>query len=486
MSRHVAPHRWADALAGRVHRKQLAKMEVHASACTRCAVVRQDVERTVETFVAIRSQTSPPLSWDSVRARVHWSVSTAKHRRVVGSPLPSARMVGGGVALGVALAIAVYVGLPSRMAPVPPLARRDVLPPAASPPPPVTALVSRLAGAVLIDGISATTNDAFAKSLGAGTVLTTVEGRIDVQFGQASGFAVGPRSTLRVVRLDAEMIELAVEGVVDVNVGPRRPGERFLVNAGNQAIEVRGTRFVVARDARGTRVLCHHGLVTVRDNRRAASVEVGAARSAFIAADAALGEGDSPQLVSLSADDLAQFAKSEPWTTPFWSTELLEHSAALEIAAASKRSVRVDGVELGEAPLRMRVMPGRHTIETADGNGRFRRAGWIDVAPARGATFEVAEATSRPLSAGIAKRKSQFAAGIDRARLGACTRRLAKSGLTDTVHIEISVDAHGAVNVLNIVDTDLPSDTATCVHDVLSEVRFGAGPAASWRDRVDL
>ena len=66
-------------------------------------------------------------------------------------------------------------------------------------------------------------------------------------------------------------------------------------------------------------------------------------------------------------------------------------------------------------------------------------------------------------------------------------RSIAKAGLTGTyVHIEISVDAQGAVGFLNVIDTDLPSATSGCVREVLADVRFGAGAAATWRERVDL
>ena len=109
----------------------------------------------------------------------------------------------------------------------------------------------------------------------------------------------------------------------------------------------------------------------------------------------------------------------------------------------------------------MRVTPGRHTIEAADSAGRFRRAGWVDVSRERAARFEampIEDDAAASSAAAIAARKHQLATGLDHARLHQCTRRLAKSGLTDTfVQIEITVDAAGAVNVLNIIDTDLPS-----------------------------
>jgi hypothetical protein len=66
-------------------------------------------------------------------------------------------------------------------------------------------------------------------------------------------------------------------------------------------------------------------------------------------------------------------------------------------------------------------------------------------------------------------------------------RSIAKAGLTGTyVQIEIAVDAQGAVGFLNVIESDLPSATASCVREVLADVRFGHGAAATWRERVDL
>src|SRR5690606_20610003 len=95
--------------------------------------------------------------------------------------------------------------------------------------------------------------------------------------------------------------------------------------------------------------------------------------------------------------------------------------------------------------------------------------------------------TEPPRTAAIAQRRRQLRAGIEHARLARCTRTIAKAGLADTyVEIEISVDETGAVAFLNVIDTDLPSTTARCVRDVLVDVRFGAGAAATWRERIDL
>jgi hypothetical protein len=163
---------------------------------------------------------------------------------------------------------------------------------------------------------------------------------------------------------------------------------------------------------------------------------------------------------------------------------LVQTSSALEIATVGKRAVRVDGVELGEAPMRVRVMPGRHTVETADSAGRFRRSGWVDVSADKAARL-VVQAEAAP-TGGTAERRRQLHAGIDHDRLAQCTRAITKAGLTAYVNVELSVDATGAVEFLNIIDTDLASNTSACVREVLADVRFKPGAAASFRDKIDL
>ena len=315
-----------------------------------------------------------------------------------------------------------------------------------------------------------------------GSSLATGDGRVDVQFGGDSAFALGPMSTLRLRRFDAGTIELAVDGMLDVAVAPRTGGQRFLVDAGDRVVEVRGTQFRVVHDDGGIRVACRHGAVTVRD--RSGAVELGAEQRLAVAAGHAV---SAERPVALSADEAAAFDRTPPLTLPLWDPAALPRSSApLEIATAGRRDVRVDGIELGLAPLRVRVMPGRHSVETADSAGRFRRAGWVDVTAApRGARFEVP--AEPPPIGGITERRRQLRTGIDQPRLRGCTRSIAKAGLTGTyVQIEIAVDPQGSVGFLNVLDTDLPSATASCVRDVLAAVRFPAGADSTWRERIDL
>ena len=498
MSRHVRPEKWADAFAGRLGDKLVAEMDGHAESCPRCAKQRDRIRRSSSTFPSLRAEAAPELSWDTIRARVHWSVSSEKRsrervsRRGVGPRSPASAgfappwlIAASLVATGGVIAAALLTSpiAPPRPPSTAPVAVKDHAPIpvtlVAPVPAPLVGLVSRLAGQVMIDGVRRA--DVFERTLPAGTVIATGEGRVDVQFGADSAFSLAPRSTLELRRFDAERVELAVEGTVDLTVAPRAPGQRFFVIAGDQTVEVRGTQFRVTHDTAGTQVACRHGRVVVSD--AAGTAVVATARKLAVGARTQV---DPTRVAPLSAAELDQLAEATPATMPLWTdaATLVQTSAALEIATVGKSAVRVDGVELGEAPLRVRVMPGRHTVETADTAGRFRRSGWVDVSAAKPARMVVQ--TEAAPTGGTAERRRQLHAAIDHVRLANCTRAITKAGLSSFVHIEISIDETGAVDFLNIIDTDLASSTASCVREVLADVQFRRGPAATFRDKIDL
>jgi hypothetical protein len=479
---HFPPHRWADLWAGRVGEAERIEMERHALSCRACQRSRQRVSRASDTFATIRTQSSPEVLWDAVRARVHWSVSTER-RASLQQRRPAYGWLIGAVAAGVAVAL--LVGHPPEPAPViaPGVVRHEPVTPAPAAPDPLIGLVTRASGDVMINGVRPT--DLFARKLVPGTTIATGDGRVDIQFADNSAFALAPKSTLELRAFDRRTVELVVDGTVDVVVTARAADQRFAVVAGDQRVEVRGTQFRVSHDAGSTTVACRHGVVAVSDATGA--VEVGTARRVQVGHGAALA---ADRVVALSSEELNQLAQATPLALPLWDpAALVERSAPLEVATSGRRDVRVDGVELGLAPLRVRVMPGRHTVEAADSAGRFRRAGWIDVAAApHGVRLDVpAEPPPTGGTSGISERRRQLLAKIDRPRLGRCMRSIAKAGLTGTyVQVELAVDAHGAIGFLNVIDTDLPSATASCIRDVLTDVRFGAGAAATWRERVDL
>ncbi len=490
---HVAPHRWADALAGKLDASERAAMDSHAKDCARCATARTRIARASDAFPALRSSAPPEISWDEVRARIHWSVSTERRSKVTLGPRIPRRVwfaalgAAGLVAAGFAIVPMMRGAASPEVASAPPAPpTRPLARPLVAPPTPVIGAVSRVAGDVMLDGIRVADLDAlFGRAIGTGTLLATGDGRIDIQFGDASALSLGPRSSLELRRFDAQAIELAVEGTVDVVVAPRAAGQTFTVVAGDRTVEVRGTQFRVVHDREhdATDVECRHGLVQVRSSAPGhAPVAVGAGQAL-----------DGDRAIALAPAQLADLAQATPVTTPIWAgvPQLAHQTAALDIATVARRDVRVDGVELGAAPLRIRVMPGRHTIEAADRGGRFHRVGWVDVGSGsgEGSRFEVPAATAPPPTGGVSTRSRELERGIAkvRARLDVCTRALAKQGISDlAIDIELAVDAQGAVSYLNPQNSDFGGVTQSCVVDVLRDVRFGPGPAATWHQHIPL
>ncbi|HEY0986113.1 MAG TPA: hypothetical protein VGD80_03640, partial [Kofleriaceae bacterium] len=104
MTGHPPPHRWADLWAGRVEDTERAEMERHVESCRPCARVRARVTRASDSFVAIRSQSVPAVSWDAIRARVHWSVSTER-RAALRPRRPAYGWLAGALAGGLALGV---------------------------------------------------------------------------------------------------------------------------------------------------------------------------------------------------------------------------------------------------------------------------------------------------------------------------------------------------------------------------------------------
>jgi len=486
---HVAPHRWADALTGRIDANEVKAMKTHAATCEKCAKARTRVERASQSFPALRAQSSPELGWDSVRARVHWSVSSekrAKERHGRSRWMPFALGALGLAATGAAV-FAFTIGMPGAMPNPSPVTKHEN--PIALPP--VPAFEAKPLGAIVVREVGDQTminglvrREIFEQALGAGAVIATGKSTLDVQFDGDSAFALGPISKLSLTRFDTERIELRLdEGTVDVVVSKRAAGQRFLVVAGDRSIEVRGTQFRVTRGDGTTHVACAHGTVVVRDASGEAVIDgqqvLDLAGTASIA---------TAHVDALSATERDALAAATPRTLPVWTTptQLVQTSSALEVATPGIRDVRVDGVEVGQGPLRVRVMPGRHTVETADPAGRYHRAGWVDATAGKAARLEIQPEVAAP-AGGAATRRKQLHAGIDRAALASCTRAMDKAGLSGAfVRIEISIDETGSVGFLNVIDTDLPSTTASCVREVLANVAFKSGPAATFRDKLDL
>ncbi|MEZ4368106.1 MAG: FecR domain-containing protein [Kofleriaceae bacterium] len=343
-------------------------------------------------------------------------------------------------------------------------------------------LVTLVAGHAVADGdVGAAT---LARVIGRGSELRTDDGQLAVQFGEGSALALGPHSHARIARFDDGAIELEVEGQLDVEVSARRPGQRFVVRAAGREVEVRGTQFRVdARDGK-LDVRCAHGAVAVRGG----TVD-GPERLVRAAEGVTLSPGTVDQVRALTTDEVATLAAAVPYQLPAWSPidALHELSAPLTVAGVDGQ-VRVDGVArtVGAGEVVLRVLPGRHLVEHASAAHGWREVGWAEVGAGRGAHLAVApaevEAPTSP-GAGVAARRRVLAA--HGAELAACVRPLEKQGVFDThATVDLVVDASGRVQAVSVVETDLPASAAACVRDAIAGVRFGAGPAVRFRQRL--
>lgn len=514
---HVDPERWADAAAERVPARQLERMNAHAEGCERCRLARTRVLAARAAMAAIAEAPAPELPWDSIRAKLRWELSPAgntaelrllelahpRKRRWVwgglavaslafaslavhfalgGSPSTTARSSGNRttaphVARPIAPARPAASDVPSRS---PAIASGSVAaPPAELAAQPLIGLVTRARGAVQIDGES---TRLFERTVGAGAVLASGAGWLDVQLGEGSALALGPRSSLRVERLDTARIELSIDGVVDLEVAPRAAGQRFVVRAGAQTVEVHGTQFRVEHRADQTKVSCRHGLVTVSEGAR--SQQVGAGKVVAVHTGQPM-----PQPGSLDAEGQLELTLATPYRVP-WddAASVRTTTARLELVAADERKLRLDGIELGAGSTEVRVARGRHLVETSQDGGAFRRAGWAVVgAKAPAVRFEVGSEEASRTSGANYQRLCELRARLVRGRLARCVRPLAKQGVSGTfVRVELAVERDGAIGYLNILDTDLPGGLAECVRSVVSEVRFVAGPAATVVERIEL
>ena len=275
MSAHIAAHRWADAFAGKLAASEVSAFDAHAERCPRCAQARGRVQRASSTFPKLRTQSSPDLAWDSIRARVHWSVSSEKRasqpasRTLLRLLVAAGALTAGGIAVGEMMDSSSPSPHALSSAPAPALPTYTQTPAAELEP-------TQLAGVIVRE--TGEHRHSFDQLIKAGDVITTLDARLDVQFDDASALSLAPSTILSVRRLDSDQIELFLQqGSIDVTVTKRSPNQRFLVAlATGRTVEVRGTQFRVTEHGNLSRVECVHGKVALRD--ASGEVEIPGAR----------------------------------------------------------------------------------------------------------------------------------------------------------------------------------------------------------------
>jgi hypothetical protein len=506
VSRHVAPHRLADLAAGRLDGRAAARVRVHLDSCETCRAAWQDVRLARGSFTDIAAAPPPEVRWDRVRAQVYWSVGSGSFPAV---KEPRARWPWLAVPALAAAAIALAVWQPwasNHHATTSPTASAHdgtgssfVKPQGPAPiavelaPTPLLAVITLIEGdASLVakpSGAEIVDADAMgATPIAAGARVSTGDGRVALQLGASSVVTLGARSSMALGRLDEAGVELVVDGQVDIEVEKRAPGQRFTVLAGGRTVEVRGTAFrVVHRDGE-VAVACEHGRVAVSSGNTI--VEVGAGQEIALA-DAEPLLGCAPR--SLGDADLAQLKASRAAALPVWTdpATVLRTTRPLAVVAPRSRAVRVDNRIVGSGAIWMLVAPGSHQVAAETAPGRFAEGQWIEVTDVPSKPLVLAQAKKDPTAgnaAGRSARKNELERVLDRGRLRACVRDIAKQGLLEGTHVEleIGVDGDGAIRFLNIAGTNLPSRASACIRDTVSSAHLGSGAAATWRHRINF
>jgi ferric-dicitrate binding protein FerR (iron transport regulator) len=498
--RHIAPHRFADADAGRMDVAEREALERHAAVCSDCAGARARVRRAHQALRDVAETEPPELGWDHIATRIHWATSAARRARERADHTSWRRpwlalAASAAVAMGAAGLVLwrsggqreerVAAG-PVEVAPSGP--GTDTV----SAPRPLAGVVTFARGVVEVDGVSPGSAapapdpggpaNAFDRPVGPGARLATGDGRVAVQFGAGSLFALEPYSAVRLVAFDERAIEIDVVGTVDVHLAARRPDQTFVVSAGPRRVVVRGTAFRVAHRGASLNVICTHGHVVVHDGDQQVDVLAGE-RLALLGRALA-----TTRAQPIDAHKLEAFARSmaAPMLPVFTTAEdVLATTAMLAPVAAPAQPVRVDGVEIGAGSFAMRVMPGRHYVE-----GARASAAWVELRARDRREASVSEAPERPAAAAVAAaraaeqesvRMPQLDLALARkgASLRSCVKPLAKQDLAEGafIAVELGLNRDGSQAFLNIIDKNVSAEVAGCVRDVIDAIEFPPGPA---------
>ena len=524
MSRHVAPHRLADAASGKTGEREAARIKQHVDDCQHCSRQAERLARARSAMNEIAGTPAPELGWDRIGVRLYWENSSARHaalRRQDPSPWPRRiALAGTGAALLAMAGFAAVTLISDPTSPPRAAARPDTAASAslsgrqAATPTAMRGVVTFASGSASIDGAPVDTAALFARPIGAGTRLESASnGRLVVQFGHESGFALGPGSSLYLRRFDDEGVELEViDGSLEIEVTKRRPGQSFEVIAGRHRVSVRGTAFRVAHRNGELDVACAHGQVVVTDGASEVALDAGQQihllRQVMLAR-AARSQIDPERLAELESSLSGPLLPA--WTEP---RALFETSSTIEIAASPGQEVRLDGIDVGEGAFVLRVMSGRHKLQVADDTGDYGAGAWIDAGPGErrsaGARRDgvvrlgpvvaddspSAESSQQapPTSAEATRaarraRRDQLAAALDgSAPARQCMEPLEKRDLVagSFIVFDVGINADGSQGHLNIAESNVPAEVERCLRRVVDAVELPPGAAAIVRYKLSF
>ncbi len=524
MSRHVAAHRLADAAAGRAGEREVARIRQHIESCPRCSARAERLARARGAMNEIAGTPAPELGWDRIGVRLYWENSSARHAALRRPEHPVWRrrlaigVVGGALlAAGGLVAMTMLGGGDASRAALPATAKAAPAGGEQTPAPAaMRGVVTFASGRASIDGAPVDTATLFERPIGAGTRLDSApSGRLVVQFGHQSGFALGPGSSLVVRRFDEAGVELEVlDGTLDVEVTKRRPGQSFAVIAGRHRVSVRGTAFRVDHRNGALEVACAHGRVVVTDG--ASEVALDAGEQIHLLREVMLARAARRQI---DPERLAELEHSldgpllPAWTEP---RALFDTSSIVDVGASPGQEVRLDGIDVGEGAFVLRVMSGRHKLQVADATGDFAAGTWIQAGPGEqrsaharrdgvvrlGAARDIADGAAgesadtaphaSPLGGEDARvarktRRDQLATSLDGSGPALqCMEPLEKRDLVagSFIVFDIGINADGSQGHLNIAESNVPAEVERCLRRVVDAVELPPGPPATVRYKL--
>ncbi len=495
--KHIAAHRWADLQAGKLDPKAAQAARAHAAQCVDCRRVRDNVVAGMLEFSALAQAPAPELRWESTRTQINWQVAAERRAAADRQPAWYRRRTWQLAALAPALAAAgiwftfhrseTQQVASTHAVATPPIASLDAAVVASAPAPLLGWFTKVQGGAVVVDG-SRADDDAkmvslFDRAVAPGATIATADASVHVQFGATSAFGLAPRSTATLRRFDDRAVELVIDGVIDVEVAARAPNQRFVIIAGTRTVEVRGTQFRVDHRGELLSVWCRHGRVVVADGNR--SVDVVGGTGVTLPADSMGSAAAWPAATALNNDAMATLAAATPIVTA--GAVSANDGSVIAVRATAGRAVRVDGVDVGTGSMWLRGSLGRHRVESATSQGRFRDGVWVEAVARPNVTQAMVRDSEFELDEARRVRQTQLRARVNKQALTACMRSVAKQGFGDAfVALQIKVSSRGEIAVLNAVDSDLSASIVECVRATVSQVSFPAGADVMWVERLAL
>lgn len=318
-----------------------AEAMAHVAGCAPCTARVRERRAVLGLLQALEPVEPSELEWKRIDRHVVEALEQQAARRAP----PRAWVVVAMPALG-ALAALLVVAL-----------KLVAVARAPQPPAPLAAVVAPAQAAVaLAIGGEAHTGRPGTEIL-EGDLLDAARGTLQVQTAAATGIDLAPGSRARATRLRVGQTAFALEqGTLRAEVRPLLAGASFTVRAGDLAVHVVGTQFLVAREAGFTRVAVIHGRVRV-DREGADAVEVPAGSAVRIpdgAPLAALG------LEQLATADASPFPLAFPALAP---DEVERQFGQAEIVSEpAGASAALDGAARGMTPLTLLAAEGPHDV----------------------------------------------------------------------------------------------------------------------------